>query len=52
MVWMSQRAPGRRFQYQVQCHGAETGLAQTMEKIKAGKSGADDRDIDLLRAAV
>jgi hypothetical protein len=23
-----------------------------MEKIKAGKSGADDRDIDLLRAAV
>ena len=30
-------------------HGREAGLSQAMQEIEASKSGADDRDIDLLR---
>ena len=30
-------------------HRREAGLAQAMQEIEAGKSGADDGDIDLLR---
>ena len=32
-------------------HSGEAGLAQAMQEVEAGKPGADDGDIDLLRRA-